>query len=367
MKAIFFAVLMVAIGNEVSASAAEKEIAGAVIIEPSDADSPLVVDKAKDEADLRKMKEIDRILRATEIPKVEFRDATLDETLLFLNQKTGLRFVNALLPLDPLDTPKASLSLKNIASQEVLFYMVQLHHVAYEVTPEAILFVPKTTECGVMEAIEYRVSFETITRLVQKAGFSADGLADADLLKPSLRQCLEKLGISFPPGGSATYLRSSERLIVRASENAHELLESILDEVKRDQKDETIPLEERRVERQFRRVLEANHQLSQQRLERVHARGATMQEIIDEIIEKLHKRLVFVQAEGITLQPRLPGQSFDRVPSPTGPRLNLSLENVTLVEFLQELARQTGTELIVGSRTFVLLAPSPAAFPAKVR
>jgi hypothetical protein len=203
-----------------------------------------------------------------------------------------------------------------------------------------------------------------MVRLVKKARFEVDGATEANFLEsPSLlRQCLEKLGVS---GCSCWYDSRTEMLIVRASEGVFEVLEAILVENDVDQ-------------RIMSAIQRQKHRLSQKLLKKIQIRSATIQEIIDGIADDLPDPLLFVQRGGITLKPSRPVGRIVRLegddlmpstlsrssrpkaaPSPQDLRLNFSLENVTLFEFLQELARQTDTELIVGIRHIFMVPPSP--------
>jgi len=124
-------------------------------------------------ADRRAMKTVQRRLQETMIPVADFRDVTVREALVFLNQKTGVPMVLLSLlspdesqspehlekgapiipglsmeqsptPAHPLSEARITLVLKNVPAAEVLRYVTTLSGLTHRIEPGAVLVMPLT-------------------------------------------------------------------------------------------------------------------------------------------------------------------------------------------------------------------------------
>ncbi len=318
-----------------------------------------VLETAKADPLFHKMKEIDRILRESMISKVELTDASLGEAFHFLSRETKVRFIRVPSPFlpetpDTLNPPQITLSLRDISAERVLEYLTQQSGSQYEIAPDAVLVSPGIIVCGYSPPKIYHISPEAIARIIKKAGF--EGESTPALLQKSF----EKLGVSFFPGLRVQYSPAEGKLFVQISENSIDLLEAIMDEACGRLEEARKPFAERVRERQFREVLEKRRALSQARIRSVQVHNATLRQVVKEIEkEKLAYVQVVAQSDGSPLRSPSPG---DREPGNASPGvpLNFSLKDVSLLEFLQELARQTGTELITGTHSLILVPPQPS-------
>ena len=222
------------------------------------------------------------------LPRLEFREATIREAIDFLKRKSveldtkepdpARRGVNIVLRLDspgggfapapavvapvPAGIPgldplpgavtdpsgglglpsvnpndaRITVSLTNIPLVEALRYVTGLAGLKFKVEPFAVSIVPQGTPTDVLQTKEYKVRPGFIGRSVAAAG--PDSLqptaGDATRGTPSIsgrldaKEFLISQGVVFPPGGSATYIASSSRLVVRNTQENMDLVDTLV-------------------------------------------------------------------------------------------------------------------------------------------
>lgn len=230
--------------------------------------------------DLRGTARITRKLNEIIIPKIEFRDATIREAIEFLKAKSreldttetdpSSRGVNIVLKLEQgfrssapssfqapaapvipgleapptLDTPAAeissvesgstpiTLSLNNVPLLEALRYITNLANLKFKIEPFAVSVVPLSTPTEDLITKQYQVS----PGFIQGTAAPAEGAATGDASgagariasRLSAKEFLEGQGVPFPPGSSAVYQTNSSRLIVKNTQEALDLVDTLV-------------------------------------------------------------------------------------------------------------------------------------------
>ena len=213
---------------------------------------------------------INRKLNGTIIEKIDLPDATIREVVDYLKQKSReldtstedpkKRGVNIVLKLptaqptapsaldataptpDQPATPtvtenfKVSLSLRNVPLIEAVRYLTELSGLKYKIEPYAVLLVPITENTDELLTKEYRVKpnfIPTDTESAEPApvaGAQAAG-GNKERIKggKNATSYLKSQGIPFPEGAFAQYIPSGNKLIVRNTQNALDLIGVIVD------------------------------------------------------------------------------------------------------------------------------------------
>ena len=230
--------------------------------------------------DLRGTARITRKLNEIIIPKIEFRDASIREAIEFLKAKSrdldntepdsNNRGVNIVLKLEsgfrassssfapssaapvipgleapptldtsvgdissvePGSTP-ITLSLNNVPLIEALRYITNLANLKFKIEPFAVSVVPLSTPTEDLITKQYQVS----PSFIQGTAAPAEGSATGDAAgagariasRLSAREFLEAQGVPFPPGSSAVYQTNSSRLIVKNTQEALDLVDTLV-------------------------------------------------------------------------------------------------------------------------------------------
>ena len=208
------------------------------------------------------------------IPKISLTDATIREAVDFLKQRSReldttttdpskQRGVNIVLKLpnpaldaaiaDPnaaVPAPEAgvaapvvtgdskvTLALNNVPLIEALRYLTELAGLKYKVEPFAVSIVPITENTDELLTKEYRVPPGFIPA---NSGSSADAGLPTAGAGPNLNEArlsgradaltfLKDQGVLFPPGASAQYIPAGSKLIVRNTQNAIDLIDTLVD------------------------------------------------------------------------------------------------------------------------------------------
>lgn len=214
------------------------------------------------------------------IPKIELHDTTIREAVEFLKQrskeldsttddaklKKGVNIVlklqaapttaptgagdqtalptpgdttTAAVPSPPLVTAdtKITLSLSNVPLIEALRYLTELAGLKYKVEPYAVSIVPITENTDELLTKEYRVppGFIPASSGTADATTPVAGATGVDLNKARItgtRDALEFLkgqGVPFPTGAFAQYVPSGSKLMVRNTQNALDLIDTLVD------------------------------------------------------------------------------------------------------------------------------------------
>lgn len=211
------------------------------------------------------------------IPKIDLRDATIREAVEFLKQRSQdldtttddpklKRGVNIVLKLpttptagepsvDPSAVPmpeaaaggtaatpsvtadtKITLSLSNVPLIEALRYLTELSGLKYKVEPFAVSIVPITENTDELLTKEYRVppgfipSNSGAPEDAPAIAGSAPNIKDARITgKTNANEFLKSQGVPFPAGAFAQYVPAGSKLIVRNTQNALDLIDTLVD------------------------------------------------------------------------------------------------------------------------------------------
>jgi len=201
------------------------------------------------------------------VPSVNFQDATIQDAMAFLRQKSrelgatdqngqGINIVlklpanSAPVPMvgeasldQPAGTPAAfndriTLNLTNVPLDVVLRYIATLAGLKVKIEPFAVSMVPLTEVTDTLSVREFKVPPGFISAgsasAADSSGAQAGGTsADTAPPKLSIRQTakdfLESQGVQFPSGASARFIPGSSRLVVRNTEENLDLIESLVD------------------------------------------------------------------------------------------------------------------------------------------
>lgn len=208
------------------------------------------------------------------IPKIELRDATVREAVEFLKQRSRdldtttddpkqKRGVNIVLKLPPAGVPvvstdpaavpapdataataapvanadtKINLSLNNAPLIEALRYLTELAGLKYKVEPFAVSIVPVTENTEDLLTKEYRVppGFIPSNTGAADAAVAVAGpgpnLSDARIRdRTGALEFLKSQGVPFPAGAFAQYVPAGSKLMVRNTQPALDLIDTLVD------------------------------------------------------------------------------------------------------------------------------------------
>ena len=213
---------------------------------------------------------INRKLNGTLIEKIELPEATLREAVDFLKQKSReldtstddpkKRGVNIVLKLPPAQAPappqgdetaptldqpaspavtenfKVSLSLRNVPLIEAIRYLTELSGLKYKIEPYAVSLIPITENTDELLTKEFRVKPNFIpsdTSSTESAPLPGAQVAGGNKERIKGRSngtsYLKNQGILFPDGAFAQYIPSGNKLIVRNTQNALDLIGVLVD------------------------------------------------------------------------------------------------------------------------------------------
>jgi len=189
---------------------------------------------------------INRKLDEIIVPKVDFNEATVREALDFLKVRAaaldtseadparkGINIVVKLAPDAPEAAQRVSLNLNDIPLRQAIGYVAQAAGLKFKVEPYAVVVVPQSESIDVLITKEYKVPPGLITAA---AATPAAPAGTAQRSAPEIagragaKEFLEtKGGVSFPPGSSATYNKSTSRLIVKNTQANLDLVDILID------------------------------------------------------------------------------------------------------------------------------------------
>lgn len=192
------------------------------------------------------------------IPKLSLEQASLDEALDFLRSRA---VENDTLELDPArkgvnftvnigapDSPEAirvrsqrlDLRLTNIPLSQALKYITEATRTKFTTDDFAVIITPVSSTSNDMVARNYRVPPDFINSLSSGTSSSTapadnpfeDAPAEGLLAKRlGAQEALEKQGITFPQGASASYIPSASILRVINTEANHDIVSQIIEVV----------------------------------------------------------------------------------------------------------------------------------------
>jgi general secretion pathway protein D len=229
---------------------------------------------------------IGKKLNSIIIPKIDFRDSTVRETIEFLvkkskeldDEKEGVNIVlkieGGAAPIVPAAAPAAdpaglipgldaapaapaapapaplvggsgdtriTLTLNNVPLIEALKYITTLANLKFKIDPFAVTVVPIGTDTTEMFTKEWKVRPDFLTRIPGGGGGGAglgavtpDGGAGAGGVAPlgsamTAKDTLIAAGVQFPPGSIAIYSKSTSTLTVKNSSENLDLIEKIVE------------------------------------------------------------------------------------------------------------------------------------------
>lgn len=165
------------------------------------------------------------------IPRLDFNEATLSEAVAFVEERAR--------KLDPehdgvsimLDAPEAAgqritLSLTDISLRAAIRYVADAANLKMKVEPYGVRVVAQTEASDSLVTKEYRIP-EGFIQANPGKGSPTAGTS----LPPrySTQGFLEQAGVEFPPGTSAIYRPESGKLIVKNTQDALDLVDSMMD------------------------------------------------------------------------------------------------------------------------------------------
>lgn len=289
--------------------------------------------------------EIRRKLETLIIPRVDLREATLAEAVGFLKTKSvdldiheqdpAKRGVNivikrqsrppALSGLEAVPAPelhkqqsRLTLSITNLPLEEAIRYVARLSGLSVSVEPSAVALI---------ETVEPNGPLSTKERKLNEAMITALALKDRDVLGN-----LRAHGITFPRGASAIWLSTSRKLVMRNTQENHDLLDKFLASV----------------------ASEPARKAEQARAEglvipTLTFRGATLRQAVD-----------FIKARSAAADPEKKGVNvvLDVPPALQDTKVTLSLTNASVWDALRQIARIAKVELTGDAKAVRIHAPS---------
>lgn len=198
--------------------------------------------------DTRGTAAINRKLDEINIPRIDFREATVREALDFIKQRAAAldtvepdptrKGINIVLKLAP-DAPEAAsritLSLTDVPLRAAIDYVARAANLKLKVEPYSVVVVPQNEPTDVLITKEYKVPPSFITSLPASAAESAPVPGVAAGSQPSIaarsgaREFLESQGVTFPEGASANYIAGTSRLIVKNTQANLDIVDTLVE------------------------------------------------------------------------------------------------------------------------------------------
>jgi general secretion pathway protein D len=188
---------------------------------------------------------INQKLRSIIIPSLEFRDASIEDAVAFLNakskeldpEKQGINFI--LRPDVPETAKTFTLSLRNVPMEQALRYISQLAGVKYKVEEFAVLVVRLVDNTEVLLRRQFNVppSFFPSTAAAPTGAPAPTGVrrvaapvvTSASAGVAEVKEALESMGVEFPPGSTAVYLPASGILQVQNAQAQLDLIQALVE------------------------------------------------------------------------------------------------------------------------------------------
>jgi general secretion pathway protein D len=132
---------------------------------------------------------------------------------------------------------KISIALKNVPLIEAVRYLTELSRLKYKIEPFAVSIIPLTENTDELVTKEYRVppgfipaSTGESTASGPKAGNQPSGDGNTRITGGrNATQYFTEQGVPFPPGAFAQYIASGSKLIVRNTQAAVDLIDTIVE------------------------------------------------------------------------------------------------------------------------------------------
>ena len=134
------------------------------------------------------------------------------------------------------ENSRVNLDLKNVPLIEAIRYLTELTGLKQKIEPFAVSLIPATESTEELLVKEYRVSPNLIpsTSPSESEGEPEAGQSSADSNKKlkgmkNATDYLKQQGIPFPPGAFANYVSSGSKLIVRNTQGALDLVDTLVE------------------------------------------------------------------------------------------------------------------------------------------
>ena len=192
---------------------------------------------------------INRKLDEIIVSKIDFNEASVREALDFLKARAatldvgepdparkGINIVLRLPPEAAEAAQKVTLTLNDIPLRQAIGYVAGVANLKFKVEPHAVVVVPQSVSIDVLITKEYKVPPGLFTSAAAGTGAAApvpnvaQGSQPAIAGRAGAKEFLEtKGGVTFPPGASATYNKSTSRLIVKNTQGNLDLVDILID------------------------------------------------------------------------------------------------------------------------------------------
>jgi general secretion pathway protein D len=180
------------------------------------------------------------------IPRINFTDSSIRESLDFLKKRSieldetetdpDLKGVNIVLkvpPGSPEESAQITLEIENVPLKAALEYVAQAAGLKVKIDPYAVVVVPSSENTDVLITKEYKVPPNFIQSVPGGAATAASGPASGSQAgiagRSGAREYLEAQGVSFPEGASANYSPSNSRLIVRNTQSNLDIIDALVE------------------------------------------------------------------------------------------------------------------------------------------
>jgi general secretion pathway protein D len=190
--------------------------------------------------------QINQKLRSIIIPSLEFKDASIEDAVAFLNAKSKeldpeKQGINFILRPDVSESAKTfTLNLTNVPLEHALRYITHLAGVKYKVEEFAILVVRLVDNTEVLLRRQFNVppsffpSTGAATAATPAAATGVRRIAAPVVTNTSagvaeVKEALEAMGVEFPPGATAVYLPASGILQVQNAQAQLDLIQALVE------------------------------------------------------------------------------------------------------------------------------------------
>jgi len=187
------------------------------------------------------------------IDRISFNEADLQDVIDHLRRKSAendeaeadpnKRGVNFLNRVASGTARPVTVDMRNVKLMDAVKTVADQANVRFDVQPTSVVFIP-AGQAGSMTTRTYRVPPDFLTRgsASGDAGGAAapsDPFATPDAAastatvapRPTARQVLESLGVTFTEGSSASFDKTSSRLIVRNTFDQLDIVETVVDQI----------------------------------------------------------------------------------------------------------------------------------------
>jgi general secretion pathway protein D len=178
------------------------------------------------------------------IPRINFTDSSIRESLDFLKKRSieldetesdpDLKGVNIVLkvpPGSPEENAQITLEIENVPLKAALEYVAQAAGLKIKIDPYAVVVVPSSENTDVLITKEYKVPPNFIQSVPGGTGGTASGTSAAGAIagRSGARDYLESQGVQFPANASANYVPSTSRLIVKNTQANLDIIDALVE------------------------------------------------------------------------------------------------------------------------------------------